>query len=41
MGNKTIDEDRPAVIRLTDDTIVVLYNERFVEQKVNDEVPKF
>jgi hypothetical protein len=30
---ETMDEDGPVVIQLTDDNIVVLYNERFVEEK--------
>lgn len=31
----SMDEDGPVVIQLTDDNIVVLYNERFVEEKFN------
>lgn len=30
---ESMDEDGPVVIQLTEDNIVVLYNERFVEEK--------
>ncbi len=32
---ETMDEDGPVVIQLSDDNIVVLFNERFVEEKMH------